>query len=265
MNLETVLARLLQSILKLHAHNAASESDAPAQRSIPLGLSRRAVLGWAAGVLGFALLYGAVLILLRRLGLDAMVTGFADRAGRWGALVLIVGMALAVMSPFPDSPIALAALVGYGPVTGLALVVAGAWIGAMIDFLMVRLLARTRVRRRFPRLVGTLDQLAARYGTGLFVVVRIVPTVSFDVGSYAAALTHLSTLRFAAATFVGLLIAPALAAAVGHQLRHPNWSRLLLAAVLLVTLASILLTVRVLRQRRMPASHSVDPPQRDRH
>lgn len=199
----------------------------------------------------FGLLYGATLLVLHRLNLESTAERAADRAGLWGVAVFLGLMATAVMSPLPDSPIALAGLVAYGPVGGLVLVVTGSWLGAMADFLLVRALGREAVRRRFPRLAASMDDLAGRLGFELLVVLRVLPTVSFDIVSYAAAITRISAARFAGATVLGQLPGPTVAAAVGAGVggsgRHVTVPLSVLAVGLLVTL---LVVSRMLRSRR---------------
>ena len=182
---------------------------------IAFRVDRRALWRWALGALVFAVVYGSGLLVLRRYDLEGVAAGVADRAGLWGVGLYLCLMAAAVMSPLPDAPVALAGLVAYGPVAGLGLVVAGSWLGAMADFLLVRLLGQEVLRRRFPRLVAPVDDLADRLGFELVVVLRFLPTVSFDVVSYAAAITRIPVSHFASATFLGQLPGPTIAALVG--------------------------------------------------
>jgi uncharacterized membrane protein YdjX (TVP38/TMEM64 family) len=85
----------------------------------------------------------------------------------------------------------------------------------MADFVLVRALGRDAFAARFPHVARPMDALAERLGFTLLVLLRMIPTVTFDLLSYAAAVTHVSTHRFALATLLGLLPGPLIAAAVG--------------------------------------------------
>lgn len=221
-------------------------------------VDRRALQRWAAGATIFALAYGGALLVLRRFDLEDTAAAVADRAGLLGVVVFLCLMAAAVMSPLPDSPIALAGLVAYGPVGGLGLIVLGSWLGAMGDFLLVRVLGRERFRRRFPRLVRPMDDLAGTLGFELLVVLRFLPTVSFDVVSYAAAVTRISTAHFAGATLLGQLPGPTIAALVGAGVGGSDTRLTLALGALALALLTLFLVVRRIVRRR--AAHHHIPP-----
>lgn len=201
----------------------------------------------------FSLVYGASLLVLRRLDLQDVASDAAARAGWWGVLLYLALMATAVMSPLPDAPVALAGLVAYGPLSGMALVVGGSWLGATLNFLLVRALGREVFRRRFPRLAAPIDDLAERLGFELLVLLRVLPTVTFDVASYAAAVTRMPFTRFAGATLLGQLPGPAVAALVGAHTGGADGRVRAALWVLTVVLAIALLAgrrLRVTRRRR---------------
>ncbi len=194
-----------------------TDKQAPAgpERADPFRIDRGTLLRWGLGVVVFAIAYGVALVVLRGLQLQDTAADLAEQAGPWGAAAFVALMMAAVMSPLPDSPIALAGLVAYGPVAGLLLVVGGSWCGAAANFWLVRLLGRERFRRRFPQMAAPMDDLAGRLGFELLVLLRFVPTVSFDVVSYAAAVTRMSFPAFAAATVLGQLPGPVVVSLVG--------------------------------------------------
>lgn len=226
---------------------ASSPASAPdgEQRPPSFQVSRRALVRWAIGAVIFALVYGAALLFLRRFDLEGVATRAADRAGLWGVALFLCLMAAAVMSPLPDPPIVLAGLVAYGPIKGLGLVVLGSWVGAMTNFLLVRTLGREAFRRRFPRLAAPIDDLAAKLGLELLVVLRFLPTVSFDIVSYAAAVTRIRFVYFAGATLLGQLPGPTVAALVGA---HTNDTSTPAKVGLFLLFASLLIAMLVLRR-----------------
>lgn len=227
------------------------DSPADAAHGTAFSVDRPALQRWALGVMVFAVLYGGALLLIRRFDLHGLAADAADRAGPWGVGLFLVLMASAVMSPLPDSPIALAGLVAYGPLVGLVLVVTGSWLGAMADFLLVRILGRAWFRRRFPRLAAPMDDLAGRLGFELLVVLRFLPTVSFDIVSYAAAITRIAFPRFAGATLLGQIPGPTVAALVGSRVNGEDPRLTVGLGILAGGLVVLLLLLRrTLRRRR---------------
>ncbi len=211
---------------------------------------RHHIIRWAAGLAVFAIVYAGTLLLLRRLDLQDVAAEAAERAGWWGVLLYLGIMAAAVMSPLPDAPAALAGLVAYGPLTGMTLVVGGSWLGATLNFLLVRALGREAFRRRFPRLAAPIDDLAEHLGFELLVVLRVLPTVTFDVASYAAAVTSMPFARFAGATLLGQLPGPTVAALVGAHTGGADGRVTAALWGLALTLAAVLLAGRRLRARK---------------
>ncbi len=220
-----------------------------AERAGTVALDRGTLRRWALGVLVFAAAYGLALLLLRGLALQDTAADLAERAGPWGIAAFALLMMAAVMSPLPDSPIALAGLVAYGPARGLLLVVGGSWCGAVANFWLARLLGRERFRRRFPHLAAPMDDLAGRMGFELLVVLRFVPTVSFDAVSYAAAVTHYPFPAFALATVLGQLPGPLVVALAGAG---AGGAERRVTVTLTVVLMAVILGLLVLRRRLQP-------------
>ena len=238
----------------VHQQGMGAEAAGPPPSSvrpaIAFRVDRRALRRWAAGALVFAVVYGTALLLLRRYDLQGVASDVADRAGLWGVGLYLCLMAAAVMSPLPDAPVAIAGLVAYGPIAGLGLVVTGSWLGAMADFLLVRLLGQEAFRRRFPRLIAPVDDLADRLGFELVVVLRFLPTVSFDVVSYAAAITRIPVSHFASATFLGQLPGPTIAALVGAGMGGADPRLTVALSAFAFGLLLVLLYVRRILHRR---------------
>ncbi len=146
------------------------------------------------------------------------IDGWVDRAGMFGPVVIMALMVAAVVaSPIPSAPIAVAAGAAYGHTLGTALVAVGAELGALIAFLIARVLGHDALRRRFGDkldmgLLGSQNTLMLTVFTS-----RLLPFVSFDMVSYAAGLTSLHVWRFALATLAGTLPASFVLAHLGSQ------------------------------------------------
>jgi len=172
------------------------------------------------------------------------------RLGAWGPLLVIGLMLLAIMvSPIPSAPIAMAAGAAYGHVWGTLYVLLGAEIGALAAFGLARWLGGETLRRWFgERLsVGLLGSQNALMG--IVLVSRLLPFISFDIVSYAAGLTPLSTWRFAIATLVGIVPASFLLAYFGGEMATGEAERIMLSVVALGGITLIPLVVKLVRDR----------------
>ncbi|MCE5281050.1 MAG: TVP38/TMEM64 family protein [Deltaproteobacteria bacterium] len=171
--------------------------------------------------------------------------------GLLGPLGVIGLMTLAVViSPIPSAPIALASGLAYGKFWGTVYIVIGAEIGAIIAFFIARSLGYEAMRKRFgDRLsVGLLGSQNAM--TGLLVVLRLIPFMSFDIVSYAAGLTPLKPWRFALATLIGVIPVSFALAYFGGELTGIDFPGAVLAAVLLGAVTLIPVLIVVIRRRR---------------
>jgi uncharacterized membrane protein YdjX (TVP38/TMEM64 family) len=174
--------------------------------------------------------------------------------GPWGPLAVISLMILAILvSPIPSAPIAVAAGAAYGQIWGTIYVLVGAELGAVIAFGLARWLGADALKRWFGErlsvgLMGSQNAL-----TGIVLVSRLLPFVSFDIISYAAGLTVLSFWRFAAATLIGIVPASFLLAHFGGEIGNGDASEMTLAVLALgaITLLPFAIKgIRDYRQRR---------------
>lgn len=172
------------------------------------------------------------------------------RAGYWGPLLIIGLMTLAVVaSPIPSAPIALAAGAAYGHFYGTIFVLIGAEAGAIIAFLLARILGRKTIERWFgSRLSAGL--LGSQNALTLTVFAsRLLPFVSFDLVSYAAGLSYLRFWRFALATLAGIIPASFLLAHFGSEaatgdLGRATWAVLGLGMFTLVPIIFVSISSR---------------------
>lgn len=172
------------------------------------------------------------------------------RLGAWGPLIIILLMLLAILiSPIPSAPIALAAGAAYGHGWGTLYVALGAEAGALAAFGVARLVGHEAVHRWFgERLsVGLLGSQNAL--TGIVFVSRALPFMSFDMVSYAAGLTALSTWRFAIATLAGVAPISFLLAHFGSEMATGETNRILLSALALGALTLIPVAIELVRER----------------
>ncbi len=189
---------------------------------------------------------GAMAIIMNRAELHDHI----KQLGAWGPLLVIGLMVLAILvSPIPSAPIALAAGAAYGHVWGTFYVLLGAEIGALAAFGLARWLGGETLRRWFgDRLsVGLLGSQNAL--TGIVLVSRLLPFVSFDIISYAAGLTPLSFLRFAIATLIGVMPASFLLAYFGGEMATGESDRIMISVLALGAITLVPLAVKIVRDR----------------
>lgn len=189
---------------------------------------------------------GAMATILNRAELHNHIT----RLGVWGPLLVIGLMVLAILvSPIPSAPIAMAAGAAYGHAWGTLYVLVGAEIGALVAFGLARWLGGETMRRWFgERLsVGLLGSQNAL--TGIVLVSRLLPFISFDIVSYAAGLTVLSFWRFAIATLIGIVPASFLLAHFGGEMATGESDRIMISVLALGAITLIPLAVAFVRDR----------------
>lgn len=175
-------------------------------------------------------------------GSDEILRNSLEAFGAAGPGLLILLMVIAVvLSPLPSAPIALASGALYGHGWGTLYVLIGAEIGALLAFAIARYL---RPPRLAEWLDGWLDErlnfrtFDSQHTLMLAVCTsRLLPFISFDLASYAAGLTPITTWRFAVATLIGILPASFLLAHLGGEMGSLEAERIALSLVLLAVLA----------------------------
>lgn len=136
---------------------------------------------------------------------DQIQIWLAD-AGTFAPLLYMSVMALAVViSPVPSLPLDIAAGVFFGPIPGTVYSVFGALTGAVISFMIARLMGRELVEKFLGGHVNFCQGCSDRILTRIVFLSRLLPFVSFDVVSYGAGLTKMSLKKFSLATFLGMI------------------------------------------------------------
>jgi uncharacterized membrane protein YdjX (TVP38/TMEM64 family) len=132
----------------------------------------------------------------------------------------------------------------FGPL-GVALSLVGSPIGALVAFLIGRLLARDAVVARLPRRAADLARKLERTGARGVAAVRLTPAVPTGAFNYACGLTRLPARDFFLGTAIGA--APRI---VLYGLAGGVMARAGLLAPLAVSAVLGLITVAVLVHRR---------------
>jgi uncharacterized membrane protein YdjX (TVP38/TMEM64 family) len=181
------------------------------------------------------------------------------RLGPWGPAAIVLLMMLAILiSPVPSAPIALAAGAAYGHGWGTLYVLLGAEAGALAAFGVARFVGYDTVHRWFGGrlsmgLIGSQNALM-----GIVFVSRLLPFLSFDIVSYGAGLTVLSTWRFAIATLAGIAPTSFLLAHFGSEMGSGETNRILFAVLALGGLTLIPVGAKLFRDWRAKRHAAVD-------
>jgi uncharacterized membrane protein YdjX (TVP38/TMEM64 family) len=184
------------------------------------------LLGLLAG--GAAFSYALDFVVARFVDLDA------EHVERWiegfGLLAPVVYVGLLastiIFTPLPSVPVDIAGGLAFGLVLGTLYTLAGAMIGATVNFFLARWLGRGFVERRVgSQAMAQIDAYAERMGARLIFITRLFPLFSFDWVSYAAGLTRMAYRSYALASLLGM-VAPVVAIVyVGDVLlTHPGRS-----------------------------------------
>ena len=134
---------------------------------------------------------------------------FIDYVRGLGAVGYIVyTLGYAIIGLFvPASVLTIGAGALFGVVGGTIVVMIGATLTATIAFLLARTILRKRVERMVAKnpKFAAVDRAIAREGSKIVVLVRLAAVFPFLFMNYAFGLTGIDTLRYVAATFIGIL------------------------------------------------------------
>jgi uncharacterized membrane protein YdjX (TVP38/TMEM64 family) len=197
------------------------------------------VTSWRRAALAFVLFGGlGVLFLfgLPALGLDGGATArrwLGLARGPWALPVVVLAFAVLAVLGVPQVALIAAAVLAFGPWTGLAY----SWVGAMASSLAGFALGRTfgeRLIADWPQ-AQRFAELVGRNGFMASLVVRLVPFAPFVLVNVAAGVTSMSWAAFALGTAVGILPKIAVIAFAGHSvMAGGTWALVWLALALAV-------------------------------
>ncbi len=148
-----------------------------------------------------------------------------DDAGPWAWVAVVLGQAVALVTPVPRS--ALSVLVGavVGFTAGLVLVVIGGVLGGLGGFVLSRCLGRDAMIRVAGDRLRRLDDALGERSVVAIVVARLMPILPFMLVSYAAGLSAMRIAPYTLGTAVGLLPGSVMYTAIGASMAaSPPWT-----------------------------------------
>lgn len=129
---------------------------------------------------------------------------WSDQTGAWFPVVFWLLYVVVTQFPIPRTLLTVSAGVLFGAVEGILLALTATTVSAVISLLLVRFLLRDWVEPRLTHpAVRRINARLEERGWLAITSLRMIAGVPFSVLNYAAALTRVPVLPFAAATFVG--------------------------------------------------------------
>jgi len=213
---------------------------------------RRALARVGLGVLALA---GLVAALALTVGIPTpeQLAAWARSAGPAAPVVFVLLGAVSACVLFPGQVTATAAGVLFGVVSGVALTLAAATLGAVLAFLLARGAGAASLGRLLgPRATHWRDWIAER-GFSAVLTARLLPGTPASVLNYAAGLTAMPLRAFVAAVALGAAPKTIAYVALGGALSAPFSSRGRVALALYgaTALAGALLARRQLQAARV--------------
>jgi uncharacterized membrane protein YdjX (TVP38/TMEM64 family) len=233
----------------------------------PLPTVRAALRRPRGSVVRFALLVALVA------GLGAMTLSIGpDRdallhvisgSSVFAPVVAVVGSTVLIAALVPRTLLAFAGGALFGTVPGCLYVLAGVTAGALIAYLIGRLLGREFVMRRLGGRLAMIESAVSKRGIGAVIISRMIPIVPFGISNYTFGTTTVRTRHFALGTMLGVIPANVAYAALGAATMHGDLSdaRIAGACVACLGIGGSVGTYLIWRRRPRKQAALETPPQ----
>jgi uncharacterized membrane protein YdjX (TVP38/TMEM64 family) len=153
--------------------------------------------------------------------------------------------AVASLTPLPKSVVSIAAGLVWGLSLGSLIVYFGALLGALLAFMIGRLLGRDLVERFTGARVAKIDTLLQRRGLTTIIGARLLPLVPFTVLNYSAGLTRIRVRDYILGTIIGMIPGTVAYVAIGAYGVNLSWEfYLAMGALGLLTIGGSIVAVR---------------------
>jgi uncharacterized membrane protein YdjX (TVP38/TMEM64 family) len=169
-------------------------------------------------------------------------------SGRLAYVLAPLFMVVVAILPLPAEVPAMVIGMVFGPVTGVGVTWASAFVGALISFEIARRWGRPVAERLVPaRMLSGADRLAHAAGWGGLLAARLIPTIAFTALNWGLGMCRVPRRRFFWTTALGIMPGAVAFTMMGTGLgavyrRHPAAGSLAIAAVLVAAIGA---TVRM--------------------
>jgi uncharacterized membrane protein YdjX (TVP38/TMEM64 family) len=192
-------------------------------------------------------------------GFHAMISGdrsvmrdWMGRLGPWGPFAVVLAMtAQMFLIVVPSFLLIVVAVLAYGPIRGLVLILASVFVASSVGYGIGRFLSPMTVERIVgPEKREKLEEYVDRYGLWVVLVTRMSPLLSSDAISFMGGLVKLKYWKFIAATVGG--IAPLVGAVAYFGGGDRDFEQ---GLIVISVLSVVVLAVYIYLDRRRPRSN----------
>lgn len=178
------------------------------------------------------------------------IRAFVLSFGIWAPAIYLLVYGQPVV-PLPASVLTITGGLAFGPAWGTLAALVGATIRACTEFLVARLLGREAVAKLLKGRVAALDQRIGEHGFQTVLLIRLIPSLPFDMLNYGLGFSRVRFAPYLVASFLGMIPGSFAYVYLGYSLTDPKqlW-KLGLAILFIVGLGFAQRAWR--RRNRMP-------------
>lgn len=161
------------------------------------------------------------------------VREFVLSFGIWAPAIYLVIYGQPLV-PLPASVMTITGGLAFGPAWGTLAALVGATIRACSEFLVARLLGREAVAKLLKGKIAVLDQRIGEHGFQTVLLIRLIPSLPFDVLNYGLGFSRVRFAPYAVASFFGMIPGSFAYVYLGYSLTDPKQLWKLGLAILLI-------------------------------
>jgi len=129
---------------------------------------------------------------------------FLAPLGLWGVIIAFVLQITTSLTPLPDSPLAFATMVLYGPVIGFITIFSGMFVATILNYFIAKRYGKNYVKKLFAEIDIDIETYNNKVSFEQLILLRYFSFVSIDIVSYIASFSGVSFVKFILSSFVGL-------------------------------------------------------------
>ncbi|MFP3357455.1 TVP38/TMEM64 family protein [Planococcus sp. SIMBA_143] len=125
--------------------------------------------------------------------------------GLWAPVIYIIVYTIRPLIFFPASVLSIAGGLAFGAWMGTFYTIIGATLGAMLSFLVAKVVGRSIVTKEWTGNAAKFQRQMEQNGFLYVLLFRLIPVINFDLISYMAAIAKVRFASFALATLIGII------------------------------------------------------------
>ncbi|MDE0583419.1 TVP38/TMEM64 family protein [Planococcus sp. A6] len=125
--------------------------------------------------------------------------------GLWAPIIYIIVYTIRPLIFFPASVLSIAGGLAFGAWMGTFYTIIGATLGAMLSFLVAKVVGRSIVTKEWTGNAAKFQRQMEQNGFLYVLLFRLIPVINFDLISYMAAIAKVRFASFALATLIGII------------------------------------------------------------